>query len=273
MAHAPILKETLFLQRNAGERISILSPRYSILATALLEELADGKYPVGHLLPSEYELAELHRVSRSTVRAALLQLQNLGVISRRRGAGTRVEAARPAASSAAYNQSLRTFDDLVQYADATERRVLAMADVVADDALAQRLQCRPGRRWLHVSAIRVSTEDEAAAPICWTDLYIDWDYAELMRRDLPGYRHTVSALIEERHGRRVSEIRQTIRAAGLTEVVAATLVAAPGDPALEITRRYVDATGIAFITTFSLHPSDRFAYEMRLRRGSDSAEG
>lgn len=249
-----------------------MSPRYSILATTLLEEIAEGTHPVGHLLPSEHELAELHDVSRSTVRAALLQLQHLGIISRRRGAGTRVEASRPTAASAAYNQSLGTFDDLVQYADATERRVLAMADIVADDALARRLQSRPGRRWLHVSAIRVRTDDDAAAPICWTDLYIDGDYAALMRRELPGYRHAVAALIEERHGRRVSEIRQTIRAAGLTETVASALAAAPGDHALEITRRYVDAAGIAFITTFSLHPSDRFAYEMRLQRRSDSAE-
>ncbi|SFJ29737.1 transcriptional regulator, GntR family [Bosea sp. OK403] len=247
-----------------------MSPRYSILATALLEQIAAGKHPVGHLLPSEHELAELHDVSRSTVRAALLQLQNLGVISRRRGAGTLVEASRPTATSAAYNQSLGTFDDLVQYADATERRVLEMADVVADDDLARRLQSRPGRRWLHVSAIRVRTDDDAAAPICWTDLYIDGDYAALMRRELPSYRHAVAALIEERHGRRVSEIRQTIRAAGLTDMIARTLAAATGDHALEITRRYVDAAGIAFITTFSLHPGDRFAYEMRLQRRAAS---
>ena len=243
-----------------------MSPRYSVLATTLLEELAEGKHPVGDLLPSEHELADLHHVSRSTVRAALLQLQHLGVISRRRGAGTRVEALRPAATNAAYNQSLGTFDDLVQYADATERRVLAMNDIVSDDALALRLQSRPGRHWLHVSAIRASTNDAAAAPICWTDLYIDGDYASLMRQELPAYRHAVAALIEERHGRRVSEIRQTIRAAGLNEAVAATLFAHAGDHALEITRRYVDVNGSAFITTFSLHPGDRFGYEMRLRR-------
>lgn len=243
-----------------------MSPRYLLLATTLLDQIAKGEYPVGDLLPPEPELAELHKVSRSTVRAALLQLQQLGIISRRRGAGTRVEARRPPSAGAGYNQSLGTFDDLLQYADATERRVLAINDIVADDQLAGRLQSRPGGRWLHISTIRVSTDDETAAPICWTDVYIDNEYAALIREELPGYRHALAALIEERRGRRVSEIRQTIRAAGLTEVAAAALVAAVGDHALEITRRYVDANGVAFITTFSLHPGDRFSYEMRLRR-------
>lgn len=127
-----------------------MSPRYSILATTLLEEIAEGTHPVGHLLPSEHELAELHDVSRSTVRAALLQLQHLGIISRRRGAGTRVEASRPTAASAAYNQSLGTFDDLVQYAalDIVERDLATLASILADLAAKHRDTPMAGRTHL-----------------------------------------------------------------------------------------------------------------------------
>ena len=95
-----------------------MEPRYAALARQIAQHITEGQHPVGSLLPGEVELAELHGVSRATVRSALQQLQDMGLISRRKRAGTRVEASQPPAG---YAPSLGTIEDLVQYAAEAER--------------------------------------------------------------------------------------------------------------------------------------------------------
>ena len=71
-----------------------METRYASVARRLAEGISTGEYPVGTVLPTEFRLAEQFGVSRATVRSALRELQQLGLVSRRRNTGTRVEAAR-----------------------------------------------------------------------------------------------------------------------------------------------------------------------------------
>lgn len=72
---------------------SARTPLWSRLAQALANDIVSGKYPVDSLLPTEMQLMELHDVSRHTVREALAELVQLGLIERRPRSGTRVIAA------------------------------------------------------------------------------------------------------------------------------------------------------------------------------------
>ena len=72
--------------------------RYSTVAKDLMQAIASGRYPVGSLLPTEFELCDLYDVSRHTVRAAINQLLNQGLVSRRKRVGT---GWRPAARAVA----------------------------------------------------------------------------------------------------------------------------------------------------------------------------
>lgn len=243
------------------------SPRYVALAREIAEEIARGLHPAGARLPTEIELSAERGVSRATVRAALLRLEELGLVSRRRRSGTHVTGDAPRRPGA-YAQSLAGIDDLLQYAVATERRILRVAPVVADDGLAARLGVRPGSRWLHVSSIRVPPGGEL--PLCWTDSYADAGAAprDLEQRLRDGaYRGLIASLLAEGSGRPIEEVSQELRAAGIPEgAVAEALQAVPGAHALEITRRYIDADGAPLAVTVSLHPAERFTYATRLRR-------
>ncbi len=64
-----------------------MEKRYAFVARALTEAIADGRHPVGSVLPTEFELADQFAVSRSTVRAAMQELQASGLVSRKRNAG------------------------------------------------------------------------------------------------------------------------------------------------------------------------------------------
>lgn len=84
--------------RNIGEYVEMQSKKKQLpgkdLASSvysdLLEAITNGKYPSGSCLPSENELKEHYGVSRNTIRLAINQLNALGILETKRGAGTYV---------------------------------------------------------------------------------------------------------------------------------------------------------------------------------------
>lgn len=58
------------------------------ISEELRVELADGTYPTGTKLPPETELATRFGVSRPTLRAALRELEGLGLVTTQHGVGT-----------------------------------------------------------------------------------------------------------------------------------------------------------------------------------------
>lgn len=70
------------IDERLGDRL------YQDLARRLMSELAAGRFPVGGSLPGEREMAARYNVSRSTLRAAMITLEVLGLVEVRNGSGT-----------------------------------------------------------------------------------------------------------------------------------------------------------------------------------------
>lgn len=70
------------------------SPLYKQLIQKLRNDIASGLYPVNSRIPSEQELCQTYRVSRVTVRKALLDLTQEGLLKRHQGKGTFVSIPR-----------------------------------------------------------------------------------------------------------------------------------------------------------------------------------
>jgi GntR family transcriptional regulator len=240
--------------------------RYAIVARALAEAIAEGRHPVGSVLPNEFELADQFAVSRSTVRAAMRELQASGLVSRKRNAGTRVEARTADRSGGGFTQALATIEAVQQFGTETERHVQRVADVVTDNQLAEQLGCRPGRRWLCISSLRVIPGDATRTPICWTDVYLDAAFADEVRARMAGHHEIFGTLIEKISGRRFAEIRQDISAVGVPQEMAEPLKAAAGAHALSIRRQYLFASNEMAEVSLSIHPADRYRYSTRLTR-------
>ncbi|WP_185961193.1 GntR family transcriptional regulator [Telmatospirillum sp. J64-1] len=242
-----------------------MSLRYLDVAEVIMAEIKAGHDPVGSFLPSELMLAKKYGVSRSTVRAALSHLQGLGIISRRRGSGTRIEASEPAPI---YVHSMVASGDQLQFAGPTRREVQLLEDIVADESLACRLDNRPGRRWLRIGQTRhVENSD---VPVCWTDVYVDHAYSDI-RDSIKTYPGLVYTLIEERYGIVISRIDQSLRAVGLPEEYSEILQAPADSHALELTRRYRNASLTCELIAISYLPSGRYSYDLTLSRVSQPA--
>ncbi|MGH2867267.1 MAG: GntR family transcriptional regulator, partial [Solirubrobacteraceae bacterium] len=72
-------------------------PFYFQLARLLQDEITTGRWQTGERIASEPAICEHFDVSRSTVRQALLTLENEGLLSREKGRGTFVAEAKPGA--------------------------------------------------------------------------------------------------------------------------------------------------------------------------------
>lgn len=69
---------------------SSIVPIYHQLKTLIQTQILSGEYPVGAQLPSEREFCDTYAISRMTVRQAIIDLVNEGLLKRERGRGTYV---------------------------------------------------------------------------------------------------------------------------------------------------------------------------------------
>jgi DNA-binding GntR family transcriptional regulator len=236
---------------------------FANIARHLTEAISSGHFSVGALLPTELELCKHYGTSRHTVRAALAELQQLGMVSRRKNVGTRVISAKPRAG---FRPSLASVDDLVQFGEEHLRVVQSIAPETVTGALARELGCGDGSAWLRISTLRM-VADEAAMPIGWTDVYVDPAYAEIGELVRASPDALISSLIAERYDRQIAEIHQDIRAFAITDgAMARKLQVEVGASALKILRQYFDGQGEVFEISVSVHPADRFSVSMRLSR-------
>lgn len=236
--------------------------RYTELASELIKQITEGPLQIGDQLPSEVALAEEHGVSRTTIRSALNIVEGLGLILRKRRTGTVVVSKE---TSKRYTKSLHNIEDLVNYASYTERAIIDMADVVADERLAAALECRPGQAWLRVRMLRVEKGPEQT-PVCWTDAYLDPEEGRPIAGQLRDGSGLLCTLIEQNSGRAVLEVRQQIGATLLSEEIAPYLRASPHTAALEITRQYLDQAKQKFLITISTYPADAFKFTFSIHR-------
>lgn len=238
-------------------------PHFAEIARDLTEGIAAGRYPVGSVLPGELGLCDLYDTSRHTIRAALNELQQLGLVSRKKNAGTRVESATPRND---FRPSLGSLEDLVQFGSSNVRVVQSIEPTMVKGALAKTLGCFNGSDWLRISSLRVDSATQK--PVGWTDVYVDPQYDEIADRVRAAPDTLISTLIEKRYGRRVAEIRQVVRAILIPPPTAAALQVDAASAGLEILRQYFDAAGQMFEASITVHPAERFAVAMTLQRSA-----
>ncbi|MGO3797048.1 MAG: GntR family transcriptional regulator [Pauljensenia sp.] len=127
-------------------------PLYHQIAKPLEELITSGQLPPGHLIEDEVSMAQRLNVSRPTARRALQDLVGRGLLTRRRGVGTRVTPShvRRPLSLTSLN------DDLVKAGFEPHTEVLSYEVRFALEEDATHLGCEPGtevvrverRRWI-----------------------------------------------------------------------------------------------------------------------------
>ncbi|SFR12213.1 GntR family transcriptional regulator [Poseidonocella sedimentorum] len=234
------------------------TPLYLQVAQHVQKLIDDGTYPVGSLLPRESDLAEALGVSRHTIRQAISQLRQRGLLTARKGVGTRVEAPQDDWRS---RFSANSRGGLFDFARATELHFKTRKTVEARGQIAAEMGVRPGRKFHYLSGPRYYAGD--AKPFCVNEVYLDPRLRHVVD-DIPILRVALFNLVEEATGDRVMEIQQDVRAAYMPDHVAHWLDREPGDLALKMTRRYLGSGARLLEYAVQYHPGDNFAYHTTL---------
>ncbi len=233
--------------------------RHNQVSRILAAEIAAGSHPVGAVLPTERELQERFAVGRHTIREALKTLTAQGLVSRRRKVGTRVLRREPYQH---YAHLVGDVGSLLHFAEDTRLEVLHEGYITASRYLPE-MEGEAIDRWLRLAGVR-SIASEEGAPLCWSEIFLPARLAldREALRDLPGpiYQHSIETL-----GLKLDRVEQEIKATSLPEQIAVLIDAEPEEPALMVTRRYVDSGGHTFEVSLNLYPADRYLVRSIIR--------
>ncbi len=228
-------------------------PLYQQVASWLRDDIANEVYPVGSLLPTTPELAKLFGVGKHTVREALAQLKNGGIISIRRRGGTRVEANLPETSE----YVLEAFDSITQYSAQARLQVLNKDLIVARREVAELLQCPSAQEWLHIEGFRAS--GTPAQVVGYMEVYINRAFPKVYERI---NRNTVIVfkMFEEIYGESIVEVRQEMRAVRIGGRAAEVLKVTEGAIGMRYITRFFSARGVQLEVTVNIHPLDKLSF-------------
>lgn len=247
----------------AGLDTSSPTPLYHQIYLDFRHRIRAGILKTGQRLPSEAAISEDLGVSRITVKRAMNDLADEGLVTRTRGRGTVVSFRPPEEplpdGFAGLMENLQTIAattrvDVLSFDYVTPPAEIAALLNLQDTDLTQRVERRRSRGEEPFSYI-LSYVPEAIGR--------GWDAAGLSA-------HPILKLIEDA-GNRIASARQRVTAKAASPLVAQTLKLPPGAPLLKVSRLVSDDAGRPIEYIDVLYRPDMYYLEMDLRRGEDDA--
>lgn len=208
------------------------SPLYQQLMSRLKNDIMAGVYPPGARIPSEQLLCDLYGVSRVTVRKAMLDLVQEGLLVRRQGKGTFVAQERIQRDL----QQITSFSDACRQNGHTAGARLVSAEIAAAAAEdAEKLGLKPGSCVVEIVRLRLCDGE----PVMLEINRFPERFAFLMEETGEGSLYECLM----RHGCMPSSAVHDIALGHATPMVARHLGCQPGDALLLLDEMVLDQHG------------------------------
>lgn len=237
-------------------------PKYHQIYLVLREQLHEGRFAQG--LPSEMVLSREFGAGRVTVRRALEQLANEGLIIRRAGRGTHPAPPGALASADGAQVTRRRaakgmsglLENIVSMSMRTTVKVIDVRTIHASRNVAEALQIPIGA--MVQKAVR--RRSSKLGPVSHITTYVPDDLAQRFgRKDL--MRKPILRLIEE-SGIEMGRAWQTVSARQADAGVARELEVAVGTALLAVNRLVFDVNERPVQWLHGLYRPDRYEYQM-----------
>ena len=229
-------------------------PKYEAIAADIRRNIEDGTLKPGDKLPTVVEFCELYAVSKITVKRAIEQITEEGLVTSRRGSGIYVKDA-PAFSGKAFFQGKNDRAQGFSYEHRGEKVTSGVYDfsiVNPPEEVAAQLGIAQDDFAYHVVRTR-----------CVNDLPIVIEYTYMPLDLIPGLKKkdlyaSIYSYIRDTCGLKISSFHRTIRAVAATDEEAERLDVKPGSPLLELNQIGFLDSGAAFEYSVSRNVGDRF---------------
>jgi len=234
-------------------------PLYVDIYLAIREKILNGQIGNGDLLPSESQLMEIFSVSRITVRRAVRELTEMGLVESRRGTGTVVTVHGDGSGRPRQRGSIEDLlENLIVIGEGTRVEVVSFGVEPAPADIARSLGVEPGKRIHRI--IRVL--HQGSRPLCLIDAYVTPAVAQIFsRRQLE---NEFIATLLHRAGIRMARANQTLSAKASSAKVARYLGIKTGSPLFDIFLEVFDPRGRPLEVVTITYAADRYQYRMSL---------
>ena len=229
-------------------------PLYRQLKQVLSSRITKGDWKPGDLFPSEKELETEFKVSRTTVRLALKDLDYEGVISRHRGRGTFVSEPKLQHRPGERGALADALDRLGMKAEWT---LLEAGLAPTPESPAQALDVEPNTRLFRVARIRMVDGVALGYLVSFVGegISVAVDHASLTRGDSLSYLDGTGLL----NG---GTAERCVDAISASEATANFLQVESGSPILRIRRTITSASGKPVEFLMAEYRGDRFEYTL-----------
>jgi GntR family transcriptional regulator len=234
--------------------------KYLQLRAELLTLIRE-QFAVGDPLPTERALTTRYGVSRSTVRAAIRDLIEQGVVWRRHGSGTYVSDTRTLGKPLSQLSSFS--DDMRSRGFEPGAKVLDARLAESSTSIARDLGLPPGTPVWRVHRLRFVDNE----PIMIERVWVPTEVAPgLDSADLSG---SLYAILEQRYHLVVQRASQRIRATVLRSDEGELLRLPAGSPAMHIRRvGFSGSGGRAIERADSIYRGDRYEFTLNVTRNA-----
>ncbi len=237
-------------------------PYWRQLYTLLKERILAKEWKPGQKFYSEGELCRDYGISRTVVRSALQELENEGLISRRKGKGTFVLG--PKISEGLAQNLTGFYQDMAERGLLTASRVLLHEVISCPEKVADLLNLPAQAPVIVIHRLRYVEGDPIALVTSYLPLQL---CPQLENVDLTD--RSLYEFLEKNCNILITHARRVLEATYASESQATLLQIAPGDPLmkLESISHTEDGTPVEYFEAF--HRGDRTRFEINLLRVRD----
>lgn len=240
-------------------------PLYYQLATILRENIISGRYAVGDKFPTEADLVKMYAVSRATVRGALQNLKDEGLIRREAGRGTFVSG------FPEFTGTLRmdgTLNGLIAMGLATSPRLVELQRVTVTPQQAQVLGMEPGTEAIRACRVRYYKDNPYCYIVNTLPVHIgelineaDWESGSILKH------------LQTHHDVRLGDADEVVRATVADARLARLLQVRIGAPLLQVEYLIRDVEGQPVETPIIFYRSDIHAFTLSLTWSEEGPGG
>jgi GntR family transcriptional regulator len=231
-------------------------PYYQQLYTILRGKIARDEWTPGDLIPTENELIDEYRVSRSTVRQVLDMLVSEGLVYRERGRGSFI--AHPTVEQT-MSRIVSFTEDMRQRGFEPGTRLLSASQLKASQDISASLQVPPGELLTRVERLRLADGEPMSVE---ESFLVDRCCPHLLAQDYTN--DPLRAILERQYGLRLVNARQVIRAIPAPTNLADLLEIKPQAPLLFIERVSFSQAAIPVEFLRIYYRADRYSLYVEL---------